>query len=315
MNAIQSEKEHFDQISEERNRHGFIPDLDRMTNCDYFYLSPFRRKALANLALRGPSGFMIEKLRSKLPAGANVLDLGCGSGWFSLELAKAGFKITSVDLSESSIALARKTLGEANLRSGGSVTYHCADLNTWSPDTADFDAVCYMGSLHHLDSPKSVVTRIKAALKPGHFMTADEPLSHNYRKIEAAFAALVRTMLSACGAWYESIPLPQSKDEVNQLLTEVANEYENWADKKEGQQSPMNNSTHGGDNLALLEEHYEILADHNVLGLQHRLIGGIRLESEEANVKAARFLTYLEEILLSEGFLKPVSRAVFGRAR
>lgn len=41
--------------------------------------------------------FVIEEL--KLPPGHRILDMGCGTGRHSIELAKRGYKITGVDWS------------------------------------------------------------------------------------------------------------------------------------------------------------------------------------------------------------------------
>lgn len=47
-----------------------------------------------------------------LPAGSRLLDLPCGTGRHSIELAKKGFRLTSVDISEEFLAgLRRKTEG------------------------------------------------------------------------------------------------------------------------------------------------------------------------------------------------------------
>jgi len=314
MNATQLEQEHFDHLSSERQKNGFIPDLDQMQDCDFFYLSPFRRKALANLALRRSSNFMIGKLTSVLPQGSKVLDLGCGSGWFSLELAKAGFHVTAMDLSAASIGIARKALQTAILKTG-SVTYHCADLNTWKIDSPDYAAVCYVGSLHHLEDPKPVVERMKASLRHPHYMVASEPLPHNYGPVEAAIGLLVRGILSASNAWYEKVPLPQTPSETEVLLEEVRSEYENWADKQERRQSPMNNSSDGHDNFVLLQNHYDILETQDILPLLQRLIGGIRLGTDEKNLALAKFLVQIEEVLHANAVIKPGGFNAFGISR
>ena len=47
------------------------------------------------------TSFILDALeRHRLPLGAEIVDLACGTGVITVELAKAGFKMTGLDLSE-----------------------------------------------------------------------------------------------------------------------------------------------------------------------------------------------------------------------
>src|SRR4029434_5965499 len=51
---------------------------------------------------------VIELLRERaLPAGASILDAGCGTGSLALMLAASGYRVTGVDYSSEMIARAR----------------------------------------------------------------------------------------------------------------------------------------------------------------------------------------------------------------
>src|SRR6185503_17029472 len=58
--------------------------------------------------------FVLERL--ELDPGARVLDVACGHGRHSLELARRGFAVTGVDLSARSIAVAREAAEREGLR-------------------------------------------------------------------------------------------------------------------------------------------------------------------------------------------------------
>jgi SAM-dependent methyltransferase len=80
-----------------------------------------------------------------LPAGARVLDVGCGAGTFAVQIAKRGFDVTAVDLIPKALELGR----ELALKHGAKVDFVEADVVTWLPP-APFDLVLDSGCLHSL---------------------------------------------------------------------------------------------------------------------------------------------------------------------
>lgn len=78
--------------------------------------------------------FLLEELA--LPRGSHILDVGCGTGRHSVELAKRGYKMTGVDLSAGMLAEAEKAASEA----GVSVELIQCDATKYVPDR-QFDAV------------------------------------------------------------------------------------------------------------------------------------------------------------------------------
>ncbi len=101
-----------------------------------------------------------------LPAGAKVLDLCCGQGRHSLELARRGFQVVGVDLSEALLYAARKRAESEGLN----VTFlHCDMREIDFAD--DFDAVINMfTSFGYLESEvedEKVLGKVAQALKSG----------------------------------------------------------------------------------------------------------------------------------------------------
>jgi glycosyltransferase involved in cell wall biosynthesis len=94
----------------------------------------------------------------RVPAGARVLDLGCGRGLLAAELAKKGCIVHGVDSLE---------LSEAPGLAG--FTRH--DLNHGPPEVglAGFDVVLLLDVLEHLHSPEAFLTALRGL--PG----ADQP--------------------------------------------------------------------------------------------------------------------------------------------
>ena len=53
-------------------------------------------------------GVALSVLKKWLPSGCKLLDLGCGPGWSSLFLTRAGWKVLGLDISQRMIEIARE---------------------------------------------------------------------------------------------------------------------------------------------------------------------------------------------------------------
>ncbi|HEX2188182.1 MAG TPA: class I SAM-dependent methyltransferase, partial [Longimicrobiaceae bacterium] len=101
-----------------------------------------------------------------LPPGARVLDLACGWGRHSVELARSGFRVTGIDLSPTLLVRARKRAGAA----GVEVEWVRGDMR--EPGRAgEFDAVLSLySSLGYFLSDEEdlrVLRGAREALRPG----------------------------------------------------------------------------------------------------------------------------------------------------
>lgn len=93
----------------------------------HYLRNPFTRYTLAEVRF-------IKELFG-LPPGSAILDMGCGTGRHAIELAREGFRVTGVDLSEGMLAQARL----AATATGVKLELVRADATTWRR-AGEFDA-------------------------------------------------------------------------------------------------------------------------------------------------------------------------------
>jgi 2-polyprenyl-3-methyl-5-hydroxy-6-metoxy-1,4-benzoquinol methylase len=104
-----------------------------------------------------------------LSEGARVLDMGCGPGRHSLELARRGLNVTGVDFTESFIAFAREQAQKEALAERAE--FILADARDFVRPNAFDAAVCLCEGAFALlqtdDDNVRVLRHIAASLKPG----------------------------------------------------------------------------------------------------------------------------------------------------
>lgn len=112
--------------------------------------------------------FLVKKL--KLKKGAAILDLACGHGRHSIELAKKGFKVTGVDFSKYLIKIAQENAKNQNV----DADFIRGDMREL-PFKNKFDAVINIftsfGYFNNEEDNVKVIKKISRALKPkGKFL-------------------------------------------------------------------------------------------------------------------------------------------------
>lgn len=89
-----------------------------------------------------------------------VLDVGCGTGLMSAKLARSGRHTLGVDLSAAMIARARR-------RRHANLDFIHGDAEDLPVESARFDAVVNLISLHHYPNPDGALAEFRRALRPG----------------------------------------------------------------------------------------------------------------------------------------------------
>ena len=105
---------------------------------------------------------MLEMLAPQ--AGELILDLGCGTGQLTAEIAATGAKVIGLDISESAIAQCRQNYPQIEFRIANGADFSCEQ---------SFDAVFSNAALHWIHPPAAAVKCIYQALKPGGRFVAE----------------------------------------------------------------------------------------------------------------------------------------------
>ncbi len=112
----------------------------------------------AESKLKNP--WVIETIKQELGSeNKKILDIGCGGGFLSNALARAGHSVDGIDMSSESLAVAKKS----DLTK--TVNYQIADAYKVPFEDNTFDVVCAMDFLEHVEDPAKVVAEAGRVLK------------------------------------------------------------------------------------------------------------------------------------------------------
>ena len=96
-------------------------------------------------------------------SSGSLLEVGCGIGVDSIRLAKCGFDVTAVDLTESALQVAK----EFAVRRDVNINFQLGNAEGLDFPDANFDAVYSFGVLHHTPDIGKAVAEVRRVLKPG----------------------------------------------------------------------------------------------------------------------------------------------------
>ncbi len=126
---------------------------------------------------------------------ARVADMGCGTGWAAIELAKAfpHVRVDGLDNDEASIAIGRQHAADHGV--AGRVDLEVADLADESADWSPrYDLVLLIECVHDFPRPVEVLRHARAAVRAGGtVLVVDERAAENFTapgdEVERFFAA------------------------------------------------------------------------------------------------------------------------------
>ncbi|HVW36746.1 MAG TPA: methyltransferase domain-containing protein [Pirellulales bacterium] len=169
-------------------------------------------------------------------AGERILDLGCGTGHLTAQIAGLGAAVLGLDASAEMIAEARRNHPQLSFGIADATQFQVAE---------SFDAVFSNAVLHWVRPPERAVERIAAALKPGGRFVAEFGGKGNVASIVAAAAQAVSAVLGRdagdVNPWYfPSVGEYASLLEANGLEVRYAALFDRPTPLEEGEQGMAN---------------------------------------------------------------------------
>lgn len=134
-----------------------------------------------------------------MPAGAEVLEFGCGTGTTALWHAPHAGHVQAIDISDAMIDIARAKAADAGVTN---VDFDVGTLNAIDAPDGAFDMVMAHSILHLLPDRDSAIARSFRLLKPGgHFVSSTACLSDDLWFLRPAIWAM-RAIGKAPRVWF-----------------------------------------------------------------------------------------------------------------
>jgi trans-aconitate 2-methyltransferase len=125
--------------------------------------------------------------------GERILDIGCGTGQLTAEIASSGAKVTGLDSSVDMLAQARKNHPEITFALGDAASFDFPE---------PFDAVFSNAALHWVKDAEGAVRSVARALRPGGRFVAEFGGHGNIASVQQALRAVLGPTADDRSPWY-----------------------------------------------------------------------------------------------------------------
>jgi SAM-dependent methyltransferase len=101
--------------------------------------------------------------------GERILEVGCGSGSYTRELARAGVELTATEFAPAQLAQAERNVGPSE------VVFRLDDAQSLTFPDATFDKLLLSEVIEHVPDPERAIAEAARVLRPGGLLVASTP--------------------------------------------------------------------------------------------------------------------------------------------
>tara|TARA_B110000444_G_C18850234_1_gene604963 strand:+ start:5358 stop:6314 length:957 start_codon:yes stop_codon:yes gene_type:complete len=148
----------------------------------------------------------------------NILDIGCGGGQVTMELAKLGHNVIGMDQSENMLKIANDYRGKFNKKAKALSSFEKGSINKNKLKKSQFDLCIAMGVIGYLENDKIIFQLSKKILKPnGVFLVSCRNRLFNMQSISFRTTDEIKKkksipLINEIRKLYSEIPLKLSND-------------------------------------------------------------------------------------------------------
>ena len=294
----------FDKIVTQRSKKNFSYDLKNKKVFKYFYNNPWRYPDTRNIAFNEKINF----IKKNIKKNCQILEVGCGSGFLSIEMAKSGHTMTGIDISKKSIDIAtqvaKQRLSKIQLTKTNFIK---SSYDKICKLKKRYDVVIFFKTLHHLENTNRVIKNTNTLLNKNGKIIVVEPLRDDINETSIAFALVARTLAHT---WEIRKKKIVKNRKIETAFNDLFKEYRYTKSKKGFDQSPLDNTISSSKEvIKYVSKFFKIKKIVKKDVFKDKLIGGIRGKDRENEVK---FITLLDDFLIKKKIAKGSTLMLMG---
>ncbi len=196
---------------------------------NYSALSIVYDRLTGNVDYKRRCSFILDLFKQNgITPGAIVLDAGCGTGTLTLSLAKNGFDMIGVDVSENMLA-------EAYQKSAGyDIRYLCQDITELDLYGTVNATLCMQDTLNHLnglDGLRCALSRFSLFTEPGGLLLFDVNTVYKHESILADNDFVFEVEDGLCAWRNEYQPKQKRTKMIVDVFSKAGNGYNRYSDE------------------------------------------------------------------------------------